>query len=92
MDTELIVFALVIILILGAIFYKDKFTGLFRNPFYQSPDVQWKGIDQNLFENPDFKIPASDLPPTSCNCNGKKEKMCGCQVNGMMDWNNLPQS
>jgi len=34
----------------------EKFTGVFWNPIYQPPNVHWKGIDQNLFENPNFSI------------------------------------
>ncbi len=34
----------------------EGMTGLFNNPIYQAPDIHWKGIDQNLFENPNFSI------------------------------------
>lgn len=48
----------------------EKFTGLFWNPIFQPPPLHWKGIDQNLFENPSFKMvtgglnPSSDVVPT----------------------------
>lgn len=89
MDTELIGFLVLTLIILTILFLRSKFAPVFINSFYQSPDVVWKGIDQNLFENPSYKIPASDFPGP-CRCkSGKKEGMCGCTVNKMMDWNNL---
>lgn len=51
----------------------EKFTGVFWNPIYQAPDVHWKGIDQDLFENPDFSVTPMASKGT-CKC-GKKSKM-----------------
>lgn len=43
----------------------ERFTGLFWNPVFQPPPLHWKGIDQNLFENPDFSIVTGGLNPSS---------------------------
>ena len=88
MESVLLVIGIMLGLILGLLLCKDKiksaFTGLFMNPSYSNPVVSWKGIDQNLFKNPDFNITNE-----TCNCPlaGSKEKMCGCIVNSLHDWN-----
>lgn len=58
-------------LLLGWIFrgaiksaFEKMTNGVFNNPVFQPPPLHWKGIDQDLFNNPDFSIVTGGLVPT----------------------------